>query len=402
LLDFVLSAYFKQLEVSLEDFDGNQTRSIIASWQSHGRTDDEIYDELEVMFPYHGHPLSWYEFAETIDTEKHDIAIAAAKKVDRELKQAASSATTEYDKKRKCAELERVEREKTMKMFDITTKEPARGVLAQLDASLAIKVGDFVNVLEDLSPLKMSHGGKGYVTGKETKDDVSTFTVKYLETEGGSRYSSESGIPVSRLTVTPLAIFGDGPKVRPQNKVVAPEDNSNGAEHSANTLKERLQEGFANGLAEGWRRRDFSKRTMSRAEISEKMLPDCLWLKGYLTDRKRKPEQYKSSGKFKACRSRFADPFSWLYLAYAWGVGKNRCMTVLASLNKPAKAQETSFAPGNVIDCARTARSYYTPEVMFVVCSQEWCQGPKELAMCWRQDFFWKKPSSRFVLGWSW
>jgi hypothetical protein len=31
---------------------------LIASWQRHGRTDDEIYDELEVMFPYHGHPLS--------------------------------------------------------------------------------------------------------------------------------------------------------------------------------------------------------------------------------------------------------------------------------------------------------------------------------------------------------
>jgi hypothetical protein len=57
-LDFVLSAYFKQLEVSIEAFDRNQTRSIIASWQRHGRTDDEIYDELEAMFSYHGHPLS--------------------------------------------------------------------------------------------------------------------------------------------------------------------------------------------------------------------------------------------------------------------------------------------------------------------------------------------------------
>jgi hypothetical protein len=109
----------------------------------------------------------------------------------------------EYDKKRKCAELERFEREKAMKIFDITTEEPASGVLVQLDASLAIKLGDFVNVSADLSPRKMSHGGKGYVTRKETKEGVSTFTVKYLETEGGSRYHSESGILVSRLTFTP-------------------------------------------------------------------------------------------------------------------------------------------------------------------------------------------------------
>jgi len=148
------------------------------------------------MFPYHGHPLSWYEFAESIDTEKHDIAVAAAKKMDIELKQASSAAMTEYEKKRKCAELERVEREKAMKIFDVTTKEPASGVLVQMDASLVIKLGDFVNVSADLSPRKMPHGGKGYVMGKETKDGVSTFTVMYLETEGGSRYNSESGIPV--------------------------------------------------------------------------------------------------------------------------------------------------------------------------------------------------------------
>jgi hypothetical protein len=64
-----------------------------------------------------------------------------------------------------------------MQIFDITTKEPTSGVLMQLDASLAIKRGDFVNVLADLSPLKILHAGKGHVTGKETKDGVSTFTV---------------------------------------------------------------------------------------------------------------------------------------------------------------------------------------------------------------------------------
>jgi hypothetical protein len=57
-LDFVLSAYFQQLEVSTESFNQNHTPSLIASWQRQGRTNNEIYDELEAMFPYHGHPLS--------------------------------------------------------------------------------------------------------------------------------------------------------------------------------------------------------------------------------------------------------------------------------------------------------------------------------------------------------
>ena len=74
--------------------------------------------------------------------------------MDIELKQASSAAMTEYDKKRKCAELERVEREKAAKIFDVTTKEPASGVLVQMDASLVIKLGDFVNVSADCPPGK--------------------------------------------------------------------------------------------------------------------------------------------------------------------------------------------------------------------------------------------------------
>jgi hypothetical protein len=97
--------------------------------------------------------------------------------MDIELKQVSSAVMTEYNKRGKCAELERFEREKVMQIFDVTTEEPASGVLVQLDASLAIKRDDFVNVSADLSLLKMSYAGKGYVTGKETKDGVSTFTV---------------------------------------------------------------------------------------------------------------------------------------------------------------------------------------------------------------------------------
>jgi hypothetical protein len=61
--------------------------------------DDEIYNALEVMFPYHEHPLSWYEFAESKHPENHYIVLAATKKVDAKLKQAVSVATREYDKK---------------------------------------------------------------------------------------------------------------------------------------------------------------------------------------------------------------------------------------------------------------------------------------------------------------
>jgi hypothetical protein len=84
-------------------------------------------------------------------------------------------------------------------------------------------------------------------------------------------------------------------------------------------------------------------------------------------DRKRSPEEYHTSGKFKEMRMKFADPLSWKFLAYSWGVGDKRCRSILASLNKPGM-KEGSFVPGNVIDCARTVGAYYTPEIMFVRC----------------------------------
>jgi hypothetical protein len=66
-------------------------------------------------------------------------------------------------------------------------------MLAGLDASLVIKVGNFVNMLLDLLALKMLHSGKGFIsTMKETRDGVSAFTVKYLETKSGSRNGTES------------------------------------------------------------------------------------------------------------------------------------------------------------------------------------------------------------------
>jgi hypothetical protein len=80
--------------------------------------------------------------------------------MDIELKQVSSAVTTESNKEGKCAETERFEREKGMKIFDMTTKEPASGVLVHLDASLVIKLGDFVNVSADPSHVKMlSHAG---------------------------------------------------------------------------------------------------------------------------------------------------------------------------------------------------------------------------------------------------
>ena len=160
LLDFILSVYLKQLEVSTEPFNPNQTASIVASRQRHGRTDDEIYDELEARFPYHGRPLSSYEFEESIDTKKHDTTVAATKKMDIELKRVSLAMMTEYDKKGKCKALKRSEREKAMQILDITTEDAACGVLMQLDASLVVKLGNFENVSADLSPLKMLHAGK--------------------------------------------------------------------------------------------------------------------------------------------------------------------------------------------------------------------------------------------------
>ena len=123
-----------------------------------------------------------------------------------------------------------------------------------------------------------AYSDEGFITGKETKESVPTFIVKHLETESGSRYNTESGIPVSRLTITPFTIFDDGPKRQPRNEVVTPDGDSATAEHPTTSIKTCMQERFMNGWAKGWQHHDLSKQTITHAEINEKMLPDCLWL----------------------------------------------------------------------------------------------------------------------------
>jgi len=94
----VLGASSHQLEVSTESSHPNRYRSLIASSQHHGLSDDGIFDELEVILSYLGLPLSWYEFTELMYDENHDIAVAAKKKKDSEARQATFVAMTEYTK----------------------------------------------------------------------------------------------------------------------------------------------------------------------------------------------------------------------------------------------------------------------------------------------------------------
>jgi hypothetical protein len=75
---------------------------------------------------------------ESIHTENHDVAVIVTKKVDSQVEQAVSAVTIQHDTKQKCVELERFERENPMHISDILSKEAVSGMLAQLDASLAI------------------------------------------------------------------------------------------------------------------------------------------------------------------------------------------------------------------------------------------------------------------------
>jgi hypothetical protein len=79
----------------------------------------------------------------------------------------------------------------------------------------------------------------------------------------------------------PFAIFGDQPKLQPGNQVVTPDcDSTTTVEHPANSLKTRLQEGFSNGWAKGWRHHDFTKLSMSHVEIWGKCCPTVCGSKG--------------------------------------------------------------------------------------------------------------------------
>ena len=131
-----------------------------------------------------------------------------------------------------------MEREKSIQICSITKKGATHRMLAWIGCRpWRLKSVISYTLQPDLSPSKMSHGGKGFVTGKETKQGVSTFIVKYLETEAGSRNNSESGISVSRLVVTPFAVSVDGAKRRPRNEGGTPDRDADAAEHPTNSIK---------------------------------------------------------------------------------------------------------------------------------------------------------------------
>jgi hypothetical protein len=68
-----------------------------------------------------------------------------------------------------------------------------------------------------------------------------------------------------------LAIFGDGPKLRPGNQVLTPDDDSTTAKHPTN--RDFQKDGQKAGIV------DLPNQSMSRDEISKKMMPNCFWLK---------------------------------------------------------------------------------------------------------------------------
>ena len=144
-------------------------------------------------------------------------------------------------------------REQQAARSSITTPSAkTQPVMANYSPYGEIRVGDQVEVKEDLSPNKCSHGGIAYVKEKEERREEFEFTVEYI-----IDCTRENKIPYKRLKLVSLLYPENSNANRPKRLVTEAITNEPaGKELDTNTTKsivELLQEGRSSGRGKGWR-----------------------------------------------------------------------------------------------------------------------------------------------------
>ena len=118
--------------------------------------------------------------------------------------EAVKQAETKFSSKRKCVELEEETCHKHTKAIALTTPTFTHHTTMHENN---MNWGDYVQVSEDCSPGKSSHGGTGFIVDMQGDGKDRTFTVKYDQSalDGGKTkwnigHSHISGIPMPCTT----------------------------------------------------------------------------------------------------------------------------------------------------------------------------------------------------------
>jgi hypothetical protein len=133
-------------------------------------------------------------------------------------------------------------------------------------------------VQADLSEGHHSHGEKGWVKAVDGTGALLTVTVGYHESESGCQHRSESGIPISRLTIC------SGPFIKlPKRRTVTPHPNQpkNSSVEVPQlpnapqmTVRDTLADGFSIKWERGRRATDLEVEDSMKSDFDGRFLLD--------------------------------------------------------------------------------------------------------------------------------
>jgi hypothetical protein len=222
LFDAVISAFFEQLCHSVDDFSENQHWRMVGGWQAQGMPDEAIYDTLQTLFPDHGSPLTLYEelYVPALNGKGFtpmgqikpslasiNIQTQQGQWKTPQLTTATATTTLRYPKPPPAPRMLH-QQLNPQQSLDSSINSIDRNI--RYKVSVAINVGDYVNVRPANYQGLHSRGGNGYVACKESIANGNgvdfVFTVAYVDaflSGGQSLEATESKITRDRLTVLP-------------------------------------------------------------------------------------------------------------------------------------------------------------------------------------------------------
>lgn len=127
-----------------------------------------------------------------------NVVSAAQRRASREAAAACQRAQKETSNKQRCLDFEQQVRDRQTTSSELTTPPPKMQFVGTTEND-EFFIGAYVLVEHDLSPVKCSYGGYGFIVDIHGDNLWHSFDIKYVEsaTAGGS---VEMGVPLPRLT----------------------------------------------------------------------------------------------------------------------------------------------------------------------------------------------------------
>lgn len=345
--------------------------TFIFKQREEGVTDDIIYEKIGHNYPEFGNPYDWFHELYLDENETASVCMQAAIKARKTAAAAVVAAENEFHNKRRCKEKEMEERNRQATFSNLTTPA-ATGVGSIPNITPMVGVGMAVEISQDLSPGKCSHGGTGHVVGILNTGICATFTVKYDGPSGGR---TETGIGYKRIT--PLPLYYRRHTSRPVRTAAVPVPILATTVTKLNnnkTIIEMLQYGKTHGRGKGWRAKDLNVFTTNRYNSEEfdcLFMADYILLNGYLMGSNNGKKNRNNSARSTITQQFAKQKASSLAITknnlyYAWGVtNKYPSRMKMRKERKMIKAT-ANIQRKSVIDCMEVAKQFCTAKHIFM------------------------------------